>query len=94
MLELRDQLDIFPGTVTSVLLRQGMCCHCFQLVLALRKRWKYVSARRCFAPFFAAVSGPELGAANMASQDAEVAPVLAAAREVHLQRSLDIAWMS
>jgi hypothetical protein len=87
VLKLRDQLDIFPGTVTSVLLRQGMCCHCFQLVLALRKRWKYVS-------FFAAVSGPELGAANMASQDAEVAPVLAAAREVHLQRSLDIAWMS
>ena len=66
---------------------RGCAAIVFQLVLALRKRWKYVS-------FFAAVSGPELGAANMASQDAEVAPVLAAAREVHMQRSLDIAWMS
>eukprot|EP00435_Cladocopium_sp_Y103_P045483 s1803_g13.t1 len=42
----------------------------------------------------AAFKRPELGAANMASQDAEVASVLAAARQVHLQRSLDIAWMS
>ena len=40
------------------------------------------------------MSGPELGAANMASQNAEVAPVLAAAREIHLQRSVDTSWLS